>query len=117
MTNISEQNKLYDINTVSTAPEFPGGPQALAIYISTHLKYPTEAKENNIEGKVYIGFVIEKDGSLSNLEVINGIDGGCNEEAMRVLRNSPLWKPGTFNGNPVRTTYTLPITFRLADHP
>ena len=108
---ISEQNKLYDVSTVGTVPKFPGGAQALAEYLKTNLKYPTEA--NNIEGKVYVGFIVEKDGSLSNLQIINGIDSGCNEEAMRVLRNSPPWQPGIFNGNPVRTAYTLTIPFQL----
>ncbi len=112
---VSEQDKLYTMNTVSIAPQFPGGALALAEYLKKNLKYPAEAEANNIEGKVYVGFIVEKDGSLSNLEIINGIDSGCNEEAMRVLRTSPTWLPGTFNGNPVRTAYTLAITFQLSD--
>ena len=112
---VSEQDKLYDVSTVGTVPKFPGGVQALAEYLKTNLKYPAEAEANDIEGKVYVGFIVEKDGSLSNLEIINGIDSGCNEEAMRVLRNSPPWQPGIFNGNPVRTAYTLAIAFQLTN--
>lgn len=110
---ISEQDKLYDVSTVGTVPKFPGGAQALTEYLKTNLKYPAEAEANDIEGKVYVGFIVEKDGSLSNLQIINGIDSGCNEEAMRVLRSSPPWQPGIFNGNPVRTAYTLAIPFQL----
>lgn len=108
-------NKLYNINTVTTVPEFIGDVNALQHYIETNLKYPDEAKKHAIEGKVYLGFIIEKNGSLSNIEIINGLGYGCDAEAIRVLKNSPPWKPGTFKGNPVRTTITLGIKFQLSD--
>ncbi|MFN8405967.1 MAG: energy transducer TonB [Sphingobacteriaceae bacterium] len=114
-TVVSSENKLYDLNTVSTPPEFPGGQQAWVQYLNTNLKYPIEAQENSIQGKVYVGFVVEKDGSLSDISIINGIDSGCNEEAIRVLQHSPRWIPGTFKGSPVRTTFTLTISFQLTN--
>lgn len=107
--------KLYDLGTVETAPEYQGGQSALAKYLGSRLRYPAIARENKIQGKVYIGFVVEKNGSLTDFKIIKGIGGGCDEEAVRVLRSSPQWRPGISNGKPVRTSYTLPITFQLGN--
>jgi protein TonB len=82
-------------------------------FLGSRLRYPVRARENKVQGKVYIGFIVEKNGSLSDFKVVRGIGGGCDEEAIRVLKLSPIWKPGYANGKPVRTSYTLPITFQL----
>ena len=94
-------------------PEFPGGFGELTKYISKNLKYPMQARESGIQGRVFVGFVIEKDGSLSNVEVLRGIGGGCDEEAVRVVKSLPKFKPGKQRGAPVRVKYSLPIVFRL----
>lgn len=109
------EGRLYDLGTVESAPEYPGGQKALAKYLGSQLRYPAEARENNTQGKVYIGFVVEKNGSLSEFKIIKGIGGGCDEEAIRVLKESPAWKPGMADGKPVRTSYTQLITYQLAN--
>lgn len=107
--------KLYDSGNVESVPEYRGGPKALAMFIASRLRYPAKARENRIHGKVYISFVIEKNGSLSEFKVIKGIGSGCDEEAIRVLKLSPNWKPGAVKGSPVRTSYILPVSFQLAN--
>lgn len=107
------EGKLYDIGNVDTPPSFVGGARELSRYIAANIKYPAQARQNQVEGKVYVSFVVEKNGDLSGIYVIRGIGSGCDEEAMKVLRNSPAWKPGTVGGKPVRTSYTLPVTFQL----
>ena len=98
---------------VETMPEFPGGENAMYKYFVDNLKYSEQAKKEKITGKVYISFVVERDGSISNAEVLRGIGGGCDEEALRVVRNMPKWKPGTQRNKPVRVQYTLPLNFKL----
>ncbi len=100
---------------VEEMPAFPGGMPALSAYMSEHLKYPKEALKMRVEGRVFMQFVVEKDGSVSNAEVIRGIGYGCDEEALRVLRAMPAWKPGQQGGMPVRVRYSLPIRFKLTD--
>ena len=109
------EGKLYDLGSVEVAPEYPGGQSAFAKFLGSHIRYPTAARENGIQGKVYIGFIVEKTGELSDLKIIKGIGGGCDEEALRVLKNSPVWKPGMADGKPVRTSYTFPVTFQIAN--
>ncbi len=109
------EGKLYDLASVELAPEFQGGQSALGRYLGSRLRYPAVARQNKIQGKVYIGFVVEKNGSLADFKVVRGIGSGCDEEAIRVLRSSPAWKPGMANGKPVRTSYVLPITFMLGN--
>jgi TonB family protein len=109
------EGKLYDLGSVEEAPEFPGGQKAFAKFLGSNIKYPVSARENRVEGKVYIGFIVEKSGQLSDLKIIRGIGGGCDEEALRVLRSSPPWKPGMAGGKAVRTSYTFPVTFQIAD--
>lgn len=109
------EGKLYDLGTVEIAPEYHGGQKALAKYLGAQLRYPVVARENKVQGKVYIGFIIEKNGSLSEFKIIKGIGSGCDEEAIRVLKAAPHWKPGLSEGKPVRTSYTLPITYQLAN--
>ena len=94
-------------------PEYPGGFGELTKYIAKNLKYPMQAREGDIQGRVFVGFVVEKDGSISNVQVLRGIGGGCDEEAVRIVKTLPKFKPGKQRGNPVRVKYTLPIVFRL----
>ena len=81
--------------------------------LGKNLKYPTEAKRNKIQGRVYISFIVEADGSLSEPKVLRGIGSGCDEEAVRVMKLSPNWIPGVQNGKKVRVNYTVPIFFSL----
>jgi protein TonB len=95
-------------------PEFPGGGEgALIAYIAKNTKYPPMARENNIEGTVFISFVVEKDGSVSDVKILRGIGGGCDEEAKRVIKNLPNFAPGRQNGRPVRVQFNVPVKFKL----
>jgi len=109
------EGKLYDLGSVETAPEYQGGSKALAKYLGSALRYPAKARENKTQGKVYIGFIVEKNGLLTNFKVIRGIGNGCDEEAIRVLKLSPAWKPGMAEGKPVRTSYVQPITYQISE--
>jgi TonB family protein len=106
------EGKLYDLANVEMAPEFQGGQTALGKFLGSRLRYPAGARQNKVQGKVYIGFIVEKNGSLTDFKVVRGIGSGCDEEAIRVLKSSPVWRPGMANGKPVRTSYVLPITFK-----
>lgn len=94
-------------------PEFPGGIDALMNYLSKNIKYPKAARKNNIQGKVFLKFIVSADGSINNVTIIRGIGGGCEEEAVRVVENMPRWSPGYSNGEAVDVYYTLPIIFTL----
>ena len=97
-----------------TMPEFPGGQQALFAYLSENVKYPRVAKENKIQGRVICSFVVEKDGRITNVQVVrSGGDPSLDREALRVIKSMPNWKPGTQKGKPVRVKYTVPVSFRL----
>ncbi|MEJ7779240.1 MAG: energy transducer TonB [Daejeonella sp.] len=109
------EGKLYDLGSVETAPEYQGGQKALAKFLGSTIRYPLMAREAKTEGKVYIGFVVEKNGSLSDFKIIKGIGDGCDEEAIRVMRLSPPWNPGMAEGKAVRTSYVLPVTYQLAE--
>ncbi|TWR30448.1 TonB family protein [Mucilaginibacter pallidiroseus] len=102
-------------SAVEQSPGFPGGQQAFEKYIVTNLNYPQQARDNHVQGRVIITFVVEKDGSLSNMKVVRSVGSGTDEEAVRVLAASPKWKPGMQSGKPVRVQYTVPITFSLAE--
>ena len=102
-------------NIVEKMPEFPGGTEAMMKYVAQNVKYPEEAKEKGISGRVFVSFVIEKDGSVSNVEVLRGIGGGCDEEAVRVVKSMPKWTPGMQKGKPVRVNYNMPFFFKLDD--
>jgi len=101
--------------SVEQSAEFPGGLNALYKYMGKNLRYPEAARKNDVQGKVFVTFVIEKNGLVSNVKIIRGIGHGCDEEAVRVIKASPKWKPGMQNKRPVRQQYTLPINFALAD--
>ncbi|HHW59441.1 MAG: energy transducer TonB [Bacteroidales bacterium] len=98
---------------VEEYPEFLGGEKALYEYIKNNVNYSELAIKTNIEGTVYVEFVVEKDGSISDVKVLRGIGGGCDEEAVRVVKSMPKWKPGKQRGQPVRVYYTLPIDFKI----
>ena len=111
LSAVAQKKTLY----VEVMPEFTGAQTAWARYLQENMRYPTLAREKNIQGKVQLSFIVEIDGSLSEIKVLKGIGGGCDEEAIRVLKNSPQWKPGIQNGMPVRVSYTMPISFKLSD--
>jgi TonB family protein len=100
---------------VEQMPEFPGGEDSLRNFIRRTIKYPDLARESSVEGTVYINFIIEKDGSVSNPKILRGIGSGCDEEAIRVIKLMPRWIPGKQNGKTVRVQYNLPIKFKLDD--
>ncbi len=98
---------------VEDMPEFPGGDLALRKYIANAIKYPVIAQENGIQGKVYVTFVVDKDGSVSDARIARGVDPSLDKEALRVVNALPKWKPGKQRGKPVRVSYTVPINFVL----
>ena len=101
--------------TVEEMPEFPDGIEGLMDYVAQNVKYPESAKENNLQGRVIVKFVIEKDGSVSNVEVGRGWGNELDDEAVRVVKAMPKWKPGKQDGQPVRVSFMLPINFKLGD--
>jgi len=98
---------------VEDMPEFPGGELALRKYIANSIKYPVIAQENGIQGKVYVTFVVDKDGGVSDARIARGVDPSLDKEALRVVNTLPKWKPGKQRGKPVRVSYTVPINFVL----
>lgn len=98
---------------VEQMPEYVGGEQAMYKFISEHINYPAQAKEEGIEGRVFISFIVETDGKISTVEILKGIGGGCDEEAMRVIEEMPNWNPGKQRGKNVRVQYRVPIKFTL----
>lgn len=98
---------------VESMPEFKGGMAKLYSYLGNNIKYPVMAKESGIQGKVYVTFVVERDGSITDVRVLRGIGGGCDEEAVRVVSGMPGWTPGKQRGKPVRVQYNLPVRFTL----
>ena len=95
-------------------PEFPGGQQALFKYLGDNVKYPVIAQENGIQGRVICQFVVNKDGSIVDIEVVrSGGDPSLDKEAIRVIKSMPKWKPGKQRGKPVRVKFTLPVNFKL----
>ncbi len=106
-----EEEKIFVV--VENMPEFPGGELALRKYIASAIKYPTIAQENGIQGKVFVNFVVDRDGSISNAKIARGVDPSLDKEALRVVNTLPKWKPGMQRGKPVRVSYTVPISFQL----
>lgn len=106
-----EENKVFDI--VEQQPLFPGGPAALMKYLSENTKYPVVAQENGVQGRVTVQFVVEKDGSISDVHVLRGVDPSLDKEAVRVVKSMPRWTPGRQNGITVRVNYRVPVLFRL----
>jgi TonB family protein len=106
-----EEDTVYQI--VEQMPQYTGGEEAMMKYVSENIKYPQAAKDKNIAGRVFVSFVVEKDGSIGEVKVLRGIGGGCDEEAVRVIKGMPKWKPGIQKGKPVRVSYQIPIYFKL----
>ena len=98
---------------VENEPEFLGGEDSLYAYIARNIKYPEAAKKEKIEGRVFVTFIVEKDGQVSSAKLLRDIGGGCGEEAIRVVKSMPKWKPGTQRGKPVRVQYHIPLHFIL----
>ncbi len=103
----------YIFQIVEDDPEFPGGNEALYRYLQSNIRYPVMARESGIQGTVFVSFVVERDGSITNVEVVRGIGGGCDQEAIRVVQNMPPWKAGQQRGQPVRVQFNLPVRFVL----
>lgn len=111
-TVVAQKNQqVFDV--VEQMPEYPGGMQALFEYLGQNLKYPGDAKEQKVEGRVIAIFVVETDGSISNVEVVRPVFPSLDAEAVRVLSGMPKWKPGMQSGKVVRVKYTVPINFNL----
>ena len=100
---------------VEQVPEYPGGDEARLNFLRNNIKYPQMAREAGIQGTVYVGFVVEKDGSVTQVKVLRGIGGGCDEEAVRVTKMMPKWKAGKQRGKEVRVSYNMPVKFTLQD--
>ena len=114
-TQVLEKDNDTVFQMVEQMPEFPGGVEAMMHYVANNVKYPQEARDKNISGRVFVSFVIEKDGSVNEVKVMRGIGGGCDEEAVRVVKNMPKWKPGMQKGKPVRVSYMMPLNFKLTE--
>lgn len=108
---VSDDDAIFFV--VEVQPEFPGGMDSMYAFIQKNLIYPEKAKAEGIEGRVFITFTIEKDGSVSNVKILRGIGSGCDEVAKEVVEKMPKWKPGTQRGKPVRVQFNLPIKFEL----
>lgn len=108
-----EAPELKVFTSVETAPLFPGGEQAMYRYISQNLTYPEKAKEKGISGTAMITFVVEKDGSISNVRILRDPGAGLGAAAAAVVQGMPRWTPGKQDGKPVRTQFNLPVQFRL----
>ncbi|MDD2797200.1 MAG: energy transducer TonB [Bacteroidales bacterium] len=108
-----EDDEQVVFTVVEDMPQFPGGDAALMSYIAKAVKYPTIAQENGIQGRVICAFVVNKDGHVTDAEVLRGVDPSLDKEALRVINSMPIWKAGKQRGKPVRVKYTLPVNFRL----
>ena len=106
-----EDNKIFEV--VEQKPSFPGGDAALMAWLSQNINYPVIAAENGVKGRVIVQFVVEKDGSITDVKVVKSVDPSLDKEAARVIKNMPHWTPGRQNGSPVRVRFTVPVTFKL----
>lgn len=111
-STVSDKEKVYQV--VEQQPSFPGGREELFKYLAYNMIYPADAAKNKVEGRVLVTFVIEHDGSISNVNVVNSVYPSLDKEAIRVVSEMPKWIPGKTNGKTVRVKYTIPITFRLS---
>ena len=106
-----EENKVFE--AVEQMPSFPGGQSALMKYLSDNVRYPVVAQENGVQGRVVISFIVERDGSITDVRVVRSVDPSLDKEAQRVVRSMPNWIPGKQNGSAVRVKYNVPVSFRL----
>lgn len=109
--HVVEENKIFI--TVEQMPMYPGGDEALLGYLRDNIHYPTVAAENGVQGRVVVGFVVERDGSITDVKILRGVDPSLDREAMRVVKSMPKWTPGKQNGSAVRVKYQVPVSFRL----
>ena len=107
-----EEQEIFMV--VENAPAFPGGDVARMKFLQDNIKYPQMARESGIQGTVYVTFVVERNGNVTDVKILRGIGGGCDEEAVRVVQNMPKWEPGKQRGKPVRVQFNMPIKFTLA---
>lgn len=111
LQNVSVEDSLFTV--VEEMPEYPGGSEAMMKFLVENIKYPEQARKDSIQGRVFVNFIIEVDGKVSNTKVLRGIGGGCDEEAVRVVSLMPAWTPGKQRGKNVRVAFNLPIKFAL----
>lgn len=109
--HVVEETKIFTV--VEQMPMYPGGDAALMGYLRDNIKYPTVAAENGVQGRVVVGFVVERDGSITDVNILRGVDPSLDREAMRVVKSMPRWNPGKQNGSAVRVKYQVPVSFRL----
>ena len=109
--HVVEETKIFTV--VEQLPMFPGGDGALMGYLRDNIHYPTVAAENGVQGRVVVGFVVERDGSITDVNILRGVDPSLDREAMRVVKSMPKWTPGKQNGSAVRVKYQVPVSFRL----
>ena len=109
-----EVSEVEIFTVVEEAPSYPGGDEARIKFLQENIKYPQMARESGIAGTVYVTFVVERDGNVTDVKVMRGIGGGCDEEAIRVIKAMPKWNPGKQRGKPVRVQFNMPIKFTLA---
>ena len=107
----TREDKVFDV--VEEMPSYPGGQSVMMSYLASNIQYPIEAQKNGVQGRVVVEFIVEKDGTITNVRVSRGVETSLNEEAVRVVKSMPKWKPGKQNGAVVRVRYTAPIVFRL----
>lgn len=112
-STIVEEEDQVVFQVVEKMPSFPGGDAALFKYLSDNVKYPVIAQENGVQGRVICQFVVNRDGSIVDVEVVRSVDPSLDKEAIRVIKSMPKWSPGQQRGKPVRVKYTLPVNFRL----
>ena len=113
-TNTTQEDPVYEI--VDVMPEYPGGLDAMSKYLIETIKYPEEARKNGVQGRVFVQYIVEKDGAVTHVKILQGIDSECDKEALRVVSGMPKWSPGkNAKGEPVRVQFNLPIMFSLDD--
>lgn len=112
---VPASDEVFEMSAIERAPEFAGGEAALFKYVSSHVKYPQAALESGIQGRVFVEFVVGKDGNVGDVRVKRGASTVLDEEAVRVVRSLPAFKPGVLGGQPVKVRYLLPIVFKLTE--
>lgn len=109
-----ENEEVVNFYVIEEKPEFPGGEAAMFQWIAKNVKYPEIAKENSVQGKVFVQFVIGKEGKVTDVQVVRGVDPSLDKEAVRIIQSMPAWKPGKQRGKPVKVSFQLPINFKLS---
>ena len=112
---VEVEPEIFSTGAVEIQPQFVGGMSELIKFISKHLRYPPRAAQANVQGSVYVQFVVMTDGTVADVQTLKGIGFGCDDEAMRVIKAMPKWRPGSQSGRPVRVRFNMPITFALQE--